>query len=154
MRYRCIGCTVNCTVSTPKGLTPKICPMRPDELTADWKPASEIPKDNRMNKLLVAMSNDAKMKPVVAIDCMGGRTRFRSISEAARTLNINKGNIARALTNSRTRSAGGYFWQYVGRTKEETELFIAAQLGTEKYLDALKKVDPERYDSLIGGDVE
>ena len=154
MRYRCVGCTVNCTASTPKGLTPKVCIARPDELTADWKPASEIPKDNRMNKLLVAMSNDAKMKPVVAIDGMGGRTRFRSISEAARTLGVNKGSITRALRDSRTRSAGGYFWQYVGRTKEETELFIAAQLGTEKYLDALKEVDPERYDSLIGGDTE
>ena len=152
MRYRCIGCTVHCTVSTPKGLTPKVCIARPDELTAVWKPASEIPKDNRMNKLLVAMSNDAKMKPVVAIDRMGGRTRFRSISEAARTLNVNKGSITRALKDSRTRSAGGYFWEYVGRTKEETALFIAAQLGTEKYIDALKEVDPERYQQLVGGE--
>lgn len=152
MRYRCIGCSVHCTVSTPKGLTPKVCIARPDELTAVWKPASEIPKDNRMNKLLVAMSNDAKMKPVVAIDRMGGRTRFRSISEAARTLGVNKGSITRALKDSRTRSAGGYFWEYVGRTKEETELFIAAQLGTEKYLDALKENDPERYKHLVGDD--
>lgn len=152
MRYRCIGCSVHCTVSTPKGLTPKVCIARPDELTADWKPASEVPKDNRMNKLLVAMSNDAKMKPVVAIDYTGGRTRFRSISEAARTLGVNKGSITRALKDSRTRSAGGYFWEYVGRTKEETELFIAAQLGTEKYLDALKENDPERYKHLVGDD--
>ena len=152
MRYRCIGCTVHCTVSTPKGLTPKVCIARPDELTAVWKPASEIPKDNRMNKLRVAMSNDAKMKPVVAIDRMGGRTRFRSISEAARTLKVNKGSITRALKDSRTRSAGGYFWEYVGRTEEETELFIAAQLGTEKYLDALKENDPERYKHLVGDD--
>ena len=152
MRYRCIGCSVHCTVSTPKGLTPKVCIARPDELTAVWKPASEIPKDNRMNKLLVAMSNDAKMTPVVAIDGTGGRTRFRSISEAARTLNVNKGSITRALKDSRTRSAGGYFWEYVGRTKEETELFIAAQLGTEKYLDALKENDPERYKHLVGDD--
>lgn len=152
MRYRCIGCSVHCTVSTPKGLTPKVCIARPDELTAVWKPASEIPKDNRMNKLLVAMSNDAKMKPVVAIDRMGGRTRFRSISEAARTLGVNKGSITRALKDSRTRSAGGYFWEYVGRTKEETALFIAAQLGTEKYLDALKENDPERYKHLVGDD--
>ena len=152
MKYRCIGCTVNCTVSTPKGSTPKVCVVRPDELTAVWKPASEVPKDNRMNKLLVAMSNDAKMKPVVAIDGMGGRTRFRSISEAARTLGVNKGSITRALRDSRTRSAGGYFWQYVGRTKEETELFIAAQLGTEKYLDALKENDPERHKHLVGDD--
>lgn len=149
MRYRCIGCSVNCTASMPKGSTPKFCMVFQDQ-TADWKPASEVPKDNRMNKLRVAMSNDAKMKPVVAIDRMGGRTRFRSISEAARTLNVNKGNIARALNNSRTRSAGGYFWQYVGRTKEETTLFIAAQLGTEKYIDALKEVDPERYQQLVG----
>ena len=152
MKYRCVGCSVHCTVSTPKGLTPKVCIARPDELTAVWKPASEIPKDNRMNKLLVAMSNDAKMKPVVAIDRMGGRTRFRSISEAARTLNVNKGSITRALKDSRTRSAGGYFWEYVGRTKEETALFIAAQLGTEKYLDALKENDPERYKHLVGDD--
>lgn len=152
MRYRCIGCSVHCTVSTPKGLTPKVCIARPDELTAVWKPASEIPKDNRMNKLRVAMSNDAKMKPVVAIDGMGGRTRFRSISEAARTLGVNKGSITRALKDSRTRSAGGYFWEYVGRTKEETALFIAAQLGTEKYLDALKENDPERYKHLVGDD--
>ena len=152
MKYRCVGCSVHCTVSTPKGLTPKVCIARPDELTAVWKPASEIPKDNRMNKLLVAMSNDAKMKPVVAIDRLGGRTRFRSISEAARTLNVNKGSITRALKDSRTRSAGGYFWEYVGRTKEETALFIAAQLGTEKYLDALKENDPERYKHLVGDD--
>ena len=98
------------------------------------------------------MSNDAKMKPVVAIDRMGGRTRFRSISEAARTLGVNKGSITRALRDSRTRSAGGYFWEYVGRTEEETELFIAAQLGTEKYLDALKENDPERYKHLVGDD--
>ena len=149
MRYRCIGCSVNCTASMPKGSTPKFCMVFPDQ-KADWKLASEVPKDNRMNKLRVAMSNDAKMKPVVAIDGMGGRTRFRSISEAARTLNVNKGNIARALNNSRTRSAGGYFWQYVGRTKEETALFIAAQLGTEKYIDTLKEVDPERYQQLVG----
>ena len=154
MRYRCVGCSIHCTMSVPKNSMPKICPVRPDELTAVWKPASEVPKDNRMNKLLVAMSNDAKMKPVVAIDGMGGITRFRSISEAARTLGVNKGSITRALRDSHTRSAGGYFWQYVGRTKEETELFIAAQLGTEKYLDALKEVDPERYDSLIGGEME
>ena len=151
MRYRCIGCSVNCTASMPKGSTPKFCMVFPDQ-KADWKLASEVPKDNRMNKLRVAMSNDAKMKPVVAIDGMGGRTRFRSISEAARTLNVNKGNIARALNNSRTRSAGGYFWQYVGRTKEETALFIAAQLGTEKYIDALKEVDYERYQQLVGGE--
>ena len=152
MRYRCIGCTVHCTVSTPKGLTPKVCIARPDELTAVWKPASEIPKDNRMNKLRVAMSNDAKMKPVVAIDRMGGRTRFRSISEAARTLKVNKGSITRALKDSRTRSAGGYFWEYVGRTKEETELYIAAQMGTEAYVNALKENDPERYKHLVGDD--
>ena len=144
MKYRCIGCSLNCTVSMPKGSIPKFCMVFQDQI-ADWKPASEVPKDNRMNKLRVAMSNDAKMKPVVAIDGMGGRTRFRSISEAARTLNVNKGSITRALKDSRTRSAGGYFWQYVGRTKEETALFIAAQLGTEKYIDALKEVDPERY---------
>ena len=152
MRYRCIGCSVHCTVSTPKGLTPKVCIARPDELTAVWKPASEIPKDNRMNKLRVAMSNDAKMKPVVAIDRMGGRTRFRSISEAARTLKVNKGSITRALKDSRTRSAGGYFWEYVGRTKEETELYIAAQMGTEAYVNALKENDPERYKHLVGDD--
>ena len=152
MRYRCIGCSVHCTVSTPKGLTPKVCIARPDELTAAWKPASEIPKDNRMNKLLVAMSNDAKMKPVVAIDRMGGRTRFRSISEAARTLKVNKGSITRALKDSRTRSAGGYFWEYVGRTKEETALYIAAQMGTEAYVNALKENDPERYKHLVGDD--
>lgn len=152
MRYRCIGCSVHCTVSTPKGLTPKVCIARPDELTAAWKPASEVPKDNRMNKLLVAMSNDAKMKPVVAIDGMGGRTRFRSISEAARTLNVNKGSITRALKDSRTRSAGGYFWEYVGRTKEETALYIAAQMGTEAYVNALKENDPERYKHLVGDD--
>lgn len=152
MRYRCIGCSIHCTVSTPKGLTPKVCIARPDELTAVWKPASEIPKDNRMNKLLVAMSNDAKMKPVVAIDGMGGRTRFRSISEAARTLGVNKGSITRALKDSRTRSAGGYFWEYVGRTKEETALYIAAQMGTEAYVNALKENDPERYKHLVGDD--
>ena len=139
-------------MSLPKNTVPKVCPVMPDELTADWRPALEAPKDNRMNKLRVAMSNDAKMRPVVAIDGMGGRTRFRSISEAARTLNINKGNIARALNNSRTRSAGGYFWEYVGRTKEETELFIAAQNGTEAYITALKHVDPERYNELVGVD--
>ena len=152
MKYRCIGCSLNCTVSMPKGSTPKFCMIFQDQ-TADWKLASEVPKDNRMNKLRVAMSNDAKMRPVVAIDRMGGRTRFRSISEAARTLNVNKGSITRALKDSRTRSAGGYFWEYVGRTKEETALFIAAQLGTEKYIDALKEVDPERYQQLVG-DVE
>ena len=152
MKYRCIGCSANCSMSLPKNTTPKTCPVFQDH-TADWKPASEVPKDNRMNKLRVAMSNDAKMRPVVAIDRMGGRTRFRSISEAARTLNVNKGSITRALKDSRTRSAGGYFWEYVGRTKEETTLFIAAQLGTEKYIDALKEVDPERYQQLVG-DVE
>ena len=151
MKYRCIGCTLNCTASMPKGSIPKFCTVFQDQ-TADWKLASEVPKDNRMNKLRVAMSNDAKMRPVVAIDRMGGRTRFRSISEAARTLNVNKGSITRALKDSRTRSAGGYFWEYVGRTKEETALFIAAQLGTEKYLDALKEVDPERYQQLVGGE--
>ena len=151
MKYRCIGCSANCSMSLPKNTIPKTCPVFQDQ-TADWKLASEVPKDNRMNKLRVSMSNDAKMRPVVAIDRMGGRTRFRSISEAARTLNVNKGNIARALNNSRTRSAGGYFWEYVGRTKEETTLFIAAQLGTEKYLDALKEVDPERYQQLVGGE--
>lgn len=150
MKYRCIGCSANCSMSLPKNTIPKICPVFRDQI-ANWKPASEVPKDNRMNKLRVAMSNDAKMRPVVAIDRMGGRTRFRSISEAARTLNVNKGNIARALNNSRTRSAGGYFWEYVGRTKEETALFIAAQLGTEKYIDTLKEVDPERYQQLVGG---
>lgn len=149
MKYRCIGCSLNCTVSMPKGSTPKFCMVFQDQ-TTNWRPASEVPKDNRMNKLRVAMSNDAKMRPVVAIDRMGGRTRFKSISEAARTLNVNKGNIARALNNSRTRSAGGYFWEYVGRTKEETALFIAAQLGTEKYIDTLKEVDPERYQQLVG----
>ena len=151
MRYRCIGCSVNCTASMPKNTIPKLCLVFPYQ-TANWRLASEAPKDNRMNKLRVAMSNDAKMRPVVAIDGMGGRTRFRSISEAARTLNINKGNISRALTNSRTRSAGGYFWQYVGRTKEETALFIAAQIGTEAYITALKENDPERYNELVGGE--
>ena len=152
MKYRCVGCCVNCTISLPKNTIPKSCVVYPDELTAVWKPASEIPKDNRMNKLLVAMSNDAKMKPVVAIDGMGGRTRFRSISEAARTLGVNKGSITRALRDSRTRSAGGYFWEYVGRTKEETALYIAAQMGTEAYVNALKENDPERYKHLVGDD--
>ena len=151
MKYRCIGCSLNCTVSMPKGSIPKFCMVFQDQ-TADWKPASEVPKDNRMNKLRVAMSNDAKMKPVVAIDRMGGRTRFRSISEAARTLNVNKGSITRALKDSRTRSAGGYFWEYVGRTKEETALYIAAQMGTEAYVNALKENDPERYKHLVGDD--
>ena len=151
MKYRCIGCSANGSMALPKNTIPKTCPVFQDH-TSDWKPASEVPKDNRMNKLRVAMSNDAKMRPVVAIDRMGGRTRFRSISEAARTLNVNKGNIARALNNSRTRSAGGYFWEYVGRTKEETALFIAAQLGTEKYIDTLKEVDYERYQQLVGGE--
>ena len=152
MKYRCVGCCVNCTISLPKNTIPKSCVVYPDELTAVWKPASEVPKDNRMNKLLVAMSNDAKMKPVVAIDGMGGRTRFRSISEAARTLGVNKGSITRALRDSRTRSAGGYFWEYVGRTKEETALYIAAQMGTEAYVNALKENDPERYKHLVGDD--
>ena len=151
MKYRCIECSLNCTVSMPKGSTPKFCMVFQDQ-TADWKLASEVPKDNRMNKLRVAMSNDAKMRPVVAIDRMGGRTRFRSISEAARTLNVNKGSITRALKDSRTRSAGGYFWEYVGRTKEETALYIAAQMGTEAYVNALKENDPERYKHLVGDD--
>ena len=151
MKYRCIGCSANCSMSLPKNTTPKTCPVFRDQI-ADWKLASEVPKDNRMNKLRVAMSNDAKMKPVVAIDGMGGRTRFRSISEAARTLGVNKGSITRALRDSRTRSAGGYFWEYVGRTKEETALYIAAQMGTEAYVNALKENDPERYKHLVGDD--
>ena len=152
MKYRCVGCSVNCTISLPKNTIPKSCVVYPDGLTAVWKPASETPKDSRMNKLHIAMSNDAKMRPVAAIDGTGGRTRFRSISEAAKTLNINKGNIARALNSSRTRSAGGYFWEYVGRTKEETVLYIAAQMGTEAYVNALKENDPERYKHLVGDD--
>ena len=151
MKYRCVGCNANCSMSLPKNTIPKTCPVFQDQ-TADWKLASEVPKDNRMNKLRVAMSNDAKMKPVVAIDRIGGRTRFRSISEAARTLKVNKGSITRALKDSRTRSAGGYFWEYVGRTKEETALYIAAQMGTEAYVNALKENDPERYKHLVGDD--
>lgn len=144
MKYRCTGCGMACTMSLPKGSIPTLCPVNTTN-TAIWNPASSTPKDDkRMTRIQVERMRDAKVKPVVAVDEHGGRTRFKSISEASATLGINSGGIARALKNNGYR-AGGYGWAYVGRTKEETALFIAAQDGLEEYIRVLKEVDPERY---------
>lgn len=143
MKYRCTSCGMTCTISLPKGSIPVLCPVDATK-TPTWESASSVPRDNRMSIAQVERMRDAKAKPVVAIDEHGDRTRFKSISEAATTLGVNSGGIARALKNTGYR-AGGYGWMYVGRTKDETELFIAAQNGLEEYLTVLERVDPERY---------
>lgn len=149
MKYRCTGCGMTCTISLPKGSIPTICPVDATN-TAVWSPVTSTPRnDNRMSRIQIERMRDAKAKPVVAVDEHGGRTRFRSISEASATLGINSGGIARALKNNGYR-AGGYGWAYVGRTKEETMLFIAAQDGLEEYIRVLKETDPERYNDIMG----
>lgn len=144
MKYRCTNCGMTCTISLPKGSIPVLCPVDATK-SATWEVASSVPRnDNRMSRAQIERMRDAKAKPVVAIDDHGVRTRFRSISDAATILGINSGGIARALKNNGYR-AGGYGWAYVGRTQDETRLFIAAQNGLEEYLSVLKEVEPERY---------
>lgn len=148
MKYRCTGCGMACTMSLPKGSTPVLCPVD-TEKTAVWCRVSSAPRnDNRMSRVQVERMRDSKTKPVVAVDEHGGRIRFKSITEASTTLGINSGGIARALKNNGYR-AGGYGWMYVGRTKDETRLFIAAQNGLEEYLDVLADVDIERYRKIM-----
>lgn len=149
MKYRCLGCGMNCTVSVPKNTEPTICPVSAEN-TAVWKPATNTPRgaDKRMNPAQVERMRDARIKPVVATDERGERTRYKSITEAANALGVNTGGIARALKNPGYR-AGGYSWAYVGRTQDETRLFIAAQNGLEEYLSVLKETDPERYNDIM-----
>lgn len=149
MKYRCIGCGMKCTVTVTKGLVPTICVTGND--TADWRLAESVRKDDRMNPVHIERMRDARIKPVVAVDPYGERMRFKSITEASATLGINTGGIARALKNPGYR-AGGYGWQYVGRTQDETRLYIAAQEGLEEYMTTLMEIDPERYATLTGGE--
>lgn len=150
MKYRCNGCGLDCTISLPAGSIPVLCPVNADN-TPCWSKANEKPRDGRMSALQVERMRDAKARPVTAIDEHGQRTRFKSITEASATLGINTGGIARALRNNGYR-AGGYGWVYVGRTEDETRLFIAAQNGLEEYISVLMEVDPERYASAMGGE--
>lgn len=78
-----------------------------------------ITSDNRVENLewatvyenYICSDKTVKEIPVEATNKLTGETlKFKSIMEAARTLNIRQGNISNALSG-RCKSVGGYYWK-------------------------------------------
>lgn len=152
MRYRCTNCGSKCTVSVRKGNVPIHCPVN-SENTAIWMDEKNAPScKDAVARVKNCMTSDARGFFIRAIDPMnrGCDIVFRSINEAADTLNISKGSISRAVKSDGSRRAGAYYWKREFPTAGQLAIRKAAQTSVDAYRQALKEHDPERFKHVFG----
>lgn len=151
MRYRCTKCGSKCTLSLPKHIIPKTCPVN-SEHEASWVIASEAVDNPRSSRIKQAMMRDARGISVTRIDPddKSNNRFYRSITDAAEDNGISKGSISRSIKSKGKLKGGAYYWQSASLSEVDLSIRMAALNGVEEYRQALRQYAPERYQEIFG----